>query len=127
MGYSSDKTIIEKDLSQVKDLLEVNAMPWFDKVGSPEGIISFIESGAAEDTNIIVGFPPALRNIYLGSVIYILTRLILRKKPLLQVLEQYKEDKRGWVVQVKEMINSMLALAKDEPYKLEKNLLIILE
>jgi len=36
MGYSSDKTIIEKDLSQVKDLLEVNAMPWFDKVGSPE-------------------------------------------------------------------------------------------
>jgi len=54
-------------------------MPWFDKVGSPEGIISFIESGAAEDTNIIVGFPPALRNIYLGSVIYILTRLILRK------------------------------------------------
>jgi len=48
--------------------------------------------------------------------------LILRKKPLLQVLEQYKEDKRGWVVQVKEMINSMLALAKDEPYKIREKL-----
>jgi len=41
---------------------------------------------------------------------------------LLQVLEQYKEDKRGWVVQVKEMINSMLALAKDEPYKIREKL-----
>jgi len=47
---------------------------------------------------------------------------INKKKPLLQVLEQYKEDKRGWVVQVKEMINSMLALAKDEPYKIREKL-----
>jgi len=121
-GYSSDKTIIEKDLSQVKDLLEVNAMPWFDKVGSPEGIISFIESGAAEDTNIIVGFPPALRNIYLGFSYLYINKIDLAEKPLLQVLEQYKEDKRGWVVQVKEMINSMLALAKDEPYKIREKL-----
>jgi len=60
------------------------------------------------------------------SYLYI-NKIDLAEKPLLQVLEQYKEDKRGWVVQVKEMINSMLALAKENLTKLEKNLLIILE
>ena len=76
-------------------------MPWSDKIVIREGIISFIESGAAEDTNIIVGFPPALRNIYLGFSYLYINKIDLAEKPLLQVLEQYKEDKRGWVVRKK--------------------------
>ena len=70
-----------------------------------------LKSGAAEDTNIIGGgFPPALRNIYLDFSYLYINKVDLAEKLLLQVLEQYKEDKRGWVVQEKEMINSMLAL-----------------
>lgn len=121
-GYSDDKGIIEKDLSQVKDLLEVNALPWFNEVGSPEGIISFIESGASEDINIIVGFPPALRNIYLGFSYLYINKIDLAEKPLLKVLELYKDDNRSWVVQEKEMINDILELAKKEPGRIKDKL-----
>lgn len=121
-GYSNDKSIIEKDLLQVKDLLEVNALPWFDEVGSPEGIISFIESGAAEDINIIVGFPPTLRNIYLGFSYLYINKIDLAEKTLLKVLEQYKYDNRPWVVQEKEMINNILELAKNESGKIKDKL-----
>lgn len=114
-GYSNDKSIIEKDLSQVKDLLEVNALPWFNEVGRPEGIISFIESGSAEDTNIIVGFPPASRNIYLGFSYLYTNKIGLAEKALIEVVEQFKQDNRAWVVQQKKMINNILILAKNEP------------
>jgi len=119
-GYSNDKSIIEKDLSQIKDLLEVNALPWFNEVGNPEGIISFIESGSAEDINIIVGFPPVLRKIYLGFSYLYTNKIDLAEKVLIEVVEQLKEDKRAWVVQQKEMINNVLVLAKNEPNKISE-------
>lgn len=121
-GYSNDKSIIEKDLSQVKDLLEVNAMPWFNEVGRPEGIISFIESGSAEDINIIVGFPPVIRSMYLGFSYLYTNKIGLAEKTLIEVVEQCKEDKRAWVVQQNEMINNILVLAKNEPNKISEKL-----
>jgi hypothetical protein len=121
-GYSNDKSVIEKDLLQVKDLLEVNAMPWFNEVGRPEGIISFIKSGLAEDINIIVGFPPTSRSMYLGFSYLYTNKIGLAEKTLIEAVEQCKEDKRAWIVQQNEMINNILVLAKNEPNKISEKL-----
>ena len=121
-GYSNDKKDIEKDLSQVKELLEINAMPWFNEVGRPEGIISFIESGLAEDINIIVGFPPIFRSMYLGFSYLYTNKIGLAEKPLQEVVEQCKDDKRAWVAQQNKMINNTLVLAKNEPNKISEKL-----
>ncbi|MCQ1531829.1 hypothetical protein [Lutispora saccharofermentans] len=121
-GYSNDKKDIERDLSQIKELLEINAIPWFNEVGRPEGIISFIESGLVEDINIIVGFPSIFRNMYLGFSYLYTNKIGLAEKLLQQVVEQSTEDKRAWVVQQNKMINSILALAKNEPNKIGEKL-----
>jgi len=121
-GYSNDKKDIEKDLSQIRELLETNVISWFNEVGRPEGIISFIESGLAEDINIIVGFPPVFRNIYLGFSYLYTNKISLAEKTLQEVVEQCKEDKRTWVVQQNKMINNILALAKNEPNKISEKL-----
>jgi hypothetical protein len=121
-GYSNDKKDIEKDLSQIKELLEINVMPWFNKVGRPEGIISFIESGLAEDINCIVGFPPIFRSMYLGFSYLYTNEIFPAEKPLGEVVEQCKDDKRDWVVQQNEMIKNVLALAKNEPDRISEKL-----
>jgi len=121
-GYSNDKNIIEKDFSQIKDLLEINAIPWFNEVGRPEGIISFIESGLSDDINIIVGFPPALRSMYLRFSYLYNNKMSFAEKTLTEVVEQCKEDKRTWVVQKNKMINDILILAKNEPNKISAKL-----
>ena len=121
-GYSSDEREVEKDLSQVKQLLETNAIPWFNEFGKPEGIISFIENGFAEDNNLIVGFPPAYRGMYLGYSYLYVNKLEFADKPLEEAIEIYKDDKRDWVVQQNKMINSIMLLAKNEPNKISEKL-----
>ncbi|NLL05364.1 MAG: hypothetical protein GX270_06155 [Clostridiaceae bacterium] len=122
-GYSNDKIDIEKDLSQVKELLEQNAVPWFNEFGSPEGIISFIEANLAEDdNNNIVGFPPVLKRIYLGFSYLYTNKLGLAVNLLQEVLELCKEDKRAWVIQQNEMIDNILILTEKEPDKVNTRL-----
>lgn len=121
-GYSNDKMDIENDLTQIKELLEMNALSWFNEVGSPEGIISFIESGLAEDISIIVGFPPIFRNMYLGFSYLYTNKISFAEKPLQEVIEQCKDDKRDWVVQQNNMINKFFELAKNDPNKIGERL-----
>jgi hypothetical protein len=44
-----DSGDIDGDLKQIKQLLLDNGMPWFEKYGSPEGIVEFIQKGKSRE------------------------------------------------------------------------------
>ena len=60
--------------------------------------------------------------MYLGFSYLYINKIGLAEKPLQEVVEQCKEDKRAWVVQQNKMINNILALAKNEPNKISERL-----
>jgi hypothetical protein len=119
-GYSNDEKDIKIDLAQISELLEMNAIPWFDEVGRPEGIISFIESGLSEDNNTVIGFSPVSRSLYLGFSYLYINKIDLAEKTLSEVVDRYKEDKRTWVIHQNQMISNILVLTKNEPYKISE-------
>ena len=121
-GYGNDKQEVEKDLSQVKELLEVNALKWFEETGCPEGIIKFIESGLCEDINLIVGFPPVFRSMYLGFSYLYISKPELAIKPLQEVIEKYKDDNRDWVIKQNDMINSIITLTENAPHNIRQRI-----
>ena len=43
-GESSDVEEVKKDFTEIKNLLETNAIPWFNEVRNPQGIVSFLEN-----------------------------------------------------------------------------------
>ncbi|KIL37411.1 hypothetical protein SD71_01765 [Cohnella kolymensis] len=58
---------VAEDFEQVKVLLENNALPWFEKVGHPEGLINFLSDGNFErNKDMIVGLPPFMRRLILA-------------------------------------------------------------
>lgn len=58
---------VEEDFQQVKALLENNALPWFEKVGHPEGLINFLsDENFEENKDMIVGLPPFMRRLFLA-------------------------------------------------------------
>lgn len=113
---------VEQDLQHVKVLLEQNILQWFEEVGNPNGIVTFIENGSSEDINIIVGFPPVIRNTYLG-ISYLYTNNIEKAySPLKKVLETYKDDDREWAVYHKELVEELLSMMSEQPHMINNKL-----
>jgi hypothetical protein len=60
----------EKGLAEIKRLLNENGLPWFERYGTPEGIIDFITSGKVEEYGLWLN--RYHQNRYLGfSLLYI--------------------------------------------------------
>lgn len=116
-GHGSQHDV-EKDLIQVERLIEENVLQWFDKVGNPDGIITFIEKDLARDTNVIVGFPPVIRNMYLGFSYLYVNNIELAYSPLQKVVEIYRDDKREWVVRERGIVENLLFTMKNESNKI---------
>ncbi|MHB8928882.1 MAG: hypothetical protein ACYC9Q_14770 [Bacillota bacterium] len=69
---ADDSDTLFRNLSQALDLVRTNALPWFAEVGSPGGLVSFIESGASVDPSYGLHCPPILREKYLAfSYLYL--------------------------------------------------------
>lgn len=121
-GNSNQLQEVQNDLQEVKDLLELNAMPWFEEVGRPEGIVSFIEKGFSEDINIIVGFPPSLRSLYLGYSYSYINKFEKADESLLNFMNLHKDDSRDWVIKQNEMVISFRLLIKNNAEKVKGKL-----
>jgi len=121
-GYVQTEQAIENDLNEVLQLLETNALPWFEDAGNPEGIVSFIQNGLANDTRLIVGFPPFLKDIYLGFSYLYLKKYELADNALKNAISLLKDDTRDWVIELKELINDIRMLANNEPNKINDKL-----
>lgn len=104
---------IETSLAQVNELLVSNAIPWFNEVGTPNGIVSFLEKWRPDDFSIIVGFPPASRYLYLGFSYLYIGNNKLADKALQTVFDRYKDDKRDWAIELKQIISILRELLKD--------------
>lgn len=121
-GYGDTKQEVEKDLSQVKELLESNVLPWFSEIGFPEGIIKFIESGSMESNSLIVGFPPVLKSKYLGFSYLYINKYQQAIRLLQDVIEKRKEDNWDWVLKENKIIRNIIAFVESEPDKVKQKI-----
>lgn len=120
--YGQTEVEIEQGLQEIKMLLEKHALFWFDDVGTPDGIVSFIESGRVNNTNLIVGFPPYLKNLYLGFSYLYNEQFNKGCEALQNTLQILRQDSRPWVEEVKRLSKNMFSLAKNEPEKIKTTL-----
>lgn len=120
-GYGDEKQV-EQELQEVQKLLLNNVLPWFKEVGYPQGIASFLKNDTEKGNHLIVGFPPYLKHLYLGFSQLYLQKNELANPTLEQVLEQFNDDSRTWVVQLKEIVKQMIELNREDQNKVASKL-----
>lgn len=118
--YGESQQEDEFNLLQIVELIKENVLIWFEEVGSAKGIISFIEKGLVNDTKLIIGFPPFMKNLYLGFSYLYEEKIKLAEGALHQVLDNLVADSRTWAVELKQVVNALLLLADDEPEEITK-------
>jgi hypothetical protein len=114
-GYGDNQDKIEKDLDRVIELLESNAIPWFDEVSTPSEIVTFISEGKANDTDMIVGFPQQIRSKFLGFSHLYEGEYKLAKDALICFVEFYQGDTRKWVIDEVTRIEELINVSKSNP------------
>ena len=68
--WGREESKIHEDIEEISNLLESNALPWFNEVSSPEKLIGYIIGDSISGS--IIQCPPFLRTLYLGfSYLYI--------------------------------------------------------
>lgn len=115
-GYG-DSSQDEKDLKEVIGLLEINVLPWFEEVGTPEGIIRFLKYEWEKSKSLIVGFPPYLKFLYTGFSYMYISNLKLGKFELENFLNELRNDSRTWVVDLKKKVETILSMENEEQVK----------
>ncbi|MBE0447971.1 MAG: DUF4304 domain-containing protein [Actinobacteria bacterium] len=113
--YKQTEQENEQSLMQIKELLERNALPWFEEAGSPEGIVSFIESGKADDPSIALRCPRFIKDLYLGFSYLYLNKYDQAGRLLQAVADSFKGDTRQWAINTRELAENMCTLAKERP------------
>lgn len=125
-GYG-DSHQDEQELKEVINLLETNVLPWFDEVGSPEGIVKFLKHEWEAASNLIVGFPPYLRYLYTGFSYMYLGELRIGTIELEHLLNELQDDSRPWVVELKRSAETLISLSTEGEEKVKQQLASYLE
>ena len=103
----------EKGVSEIKELLIKNGLPWFKQYGTPEGIIEFIQNGKVEEYGL--KFNTYQQKQYLGfSLLY--TGSIEDGISALEVmLDGIKEDAVDWIKDYKMRIIELICRVEKDP------------
>ncbi len=102
-GYG---TSVEQDLDEVEALLRENAVPWFDEVGNPQGLVKFIEE--EERVNLLtVGFAPFFRTLYLGLSLIFVDKVDEGIHLLGEIFKHPQEYNSIWFTKWKETIDPL--------------------
>lgn len=117
-GFCENENELEQGLIQVQKLLEKNVLPWFNEVGTPQGIVSFIERGYCKDVKLIVGFPPFLENLYLGFSYLYCNNFDLADKAFDIVTKELEGDSNPWIIQMVNLLHNIKVLLHSEPEKI---------
>lgn len=111
-GYG-DSHQDEQELIEVIKLLENNVLPWFDEVGSPEGIIRFLKDGWETESEVRLRLTPSLRYLYQGFSYMYLSELRLGSVELEHYIKELQNDSRPWVNESKKMAENMISLCNE--------------
>lgn len=113
-GYGEDSDKIENDFKEIIHLLETIAEPWLKSTGNPKGIIKFTEN--IDNVDILTApYHPLVQNLHLAYSYLYVGDIRKAKKPFNNLIEMYKGDQRGWVVDQNVMIGEMLNLMNKGP------------
>jgi hypothetical protein len=113
-GHGNEKEVIS-DLEEVQGLLLNNVLPWFDEVGYPKGMVEFLSDGNYEkNQEIIVGFPPFLRRLYLAMGYLYEADYLKAESELDKFYQLTQNDTRSWMLERKKFANQIAALIKTE-------------
>ena len=112
LGESEDE--IRRELVQVQRLLETEALPWFAEVGTPGGIVSFIETSVRK-RKPIWGLTAFWHDVYLGFSYLYIGRYEAGQRALASAAETLSKDTRPPLIEHTQLVDRMRAVARDEP------------
>lgn len=113
-GQGNEQEVVE-DFEQVKGLLVRNALPWFEEVGHPKGIVNFLKDDNFEkNKDIIVGLPPFLRRLLLAMGYLYEENYILAKSELKIFYELAKDETKPWMLEFRKFANQITELIDTE-------------
>ena len=120
-GLGDTEDEIRRDLAQVQRLLEADALPWLAEVGTPAGIVSFIEI-MARKRKPIWGLTAFVHDLYLGFSYLYVGRYGAAQRALAAAAKTLAGDSRPWAIEYRELAERMKALARDEPDRVPSTL-----
>ena len=116
--YGQSEQELENNLIQVKELLVRNALPWFEEVGHPQGIVSFIEM-EKKNRKSLTWCPPFQEYLYLGFSYLYLKKYDLAEIHLRSATDALDDNDWTWVIERKALINEMRRISNTEPESIE--------
>ncbi|AHF11241.1 hypothetical protein [Dehalobacter restrictus] len=120
--YGKTEHQLEQTLKEIKELLEKNALNWFQETGTPRGIVEFIQAGYADDQSLILGLPKFVKKQYLAFSYLYQNELELGTQELRNLEQVLVDDSRPWAVGIKELSKNMRELIINCPDLVEKTL-----
>lgn len=120
-GLGDTEDDVRRDLAQVERLLEADALPWLAEVGSPAGIVSFIETMARKRMPIW-GLTAFWHHLYLGFSYLYVGRYDAAQKALAAAADTLSGDARPSAIRDRELVERMRVLARDEPDRVPSTL-----
>lgn len=111
-GLVDDEAALEKEFIQLLQQLKSEALPWFEKTGTPDGIVAFVSQWVPGNPYLI---PPIIRKEYLAYTYLYLEEFELADLAFLEYLKETTPSKYDYQIERNNRIQELRVLAKKQP------------
>lgn len=112
-GLVDDEAELEKEFEQILKQIGTDALPWFEEVGHPKGIVSFVNGWAPGNSYLIA---PVIRKEYLAYTYLYLDEIVLADQAFLAYLEETMQPPiYDYQVERNNRVQELRTLAKAKP------------
>lgn len=106
----------EKGLNEIKDLLILNGLPWFEEYGTAKGIIEFISNGKQKEYGL-VSFDPFHQKKYLAFSLLYTENLAEGAKCINDLIDEIKDNAADFMLAYKKQLIELTNTIIIEPEK----------
>lgn len=106
----------EKGISEIKELLIINGLPWFEQYGTPKGIIEFISSGKQKEYGL-VSFDLFHQKKYLAFSLLYTGNLVEGAQCINDLIGEIKDNAADLMHSYKRQLMEFLTTIINEPDK----------
>jgi len=111
----------EKGVSEIKELLIKNGLPWFEQYGTPFGIVEFIATGKVKEYGLKL-FDSFHQKQYLGFSLLYTGRIDEGIKCIYELISEISDTAAEFILTYKGQLVDLITQIKNQP---DKTLIII--
>jgi hypothetical protein len=116
-NYGSSETDMSRIINDLMNAIESKGVSWFEEMSSVEKTVKYLCNPSKHSE--LFGMVPYMREMHIGFYQLYLGNYSLGQESFRKVLEILKPDDRQWVKELKNLLTSLISVAREEPTKLD--------